>query len=111
MPNLLKVKTHRARHLSMLSKLQMFNIPYTCRLCRFVSELTIGGDKVTDEGMRNLVGHLDLDPIPDDDEDDSDGGSKSNDFSPADICSSLTHLKLVRDQLYENRSSRKTDSQ
>ena len=71
----------------------MFKI---CRLCRFVSELTVGGDKVTDEGMRNLVGHLDLDPIPDDDEDESDGGSKSNEFSPADICSSLIHLKLVR---------------
>ena len=61
-----------------------------------MSELTVGGDKVTDEGMRNLVGHLDLDPIPDDDEDESDGGSKSNEFSPADICSSLIHLKLVR---------------
>lgn len=61
-----------------------------------MSELTVGGDKVTDEGMRNLVGHLDLDPIPDDDEDESDGGGKGNEFSPADICSSLLHLKLVR---------------
>ena len=69
------------------------------RLCRFVSELTVGGDKVTDEGMRNLVGHLDLDPIPDDDEDESDdggGGRGSSDFSPADICSSLIHFKLLR---------------
>ena len=27
----------------------MFKI---CRLCRFVSELTVGGDKVTDEGRQ-----------------------------------------------------------
>lgn len=43
------------------------------------------------------MGHLDIEPIPDDDDDDE--GKSSSPlpyFSPADICKSLTHLKLVR---------------